>query len=54
MYNKVFNVLLVTGFIMIFIGMTLTLDMVIKDNETKENIINDQAKKITELRKKCR
>lgn len=51
---KLYYTITTIAFIMIFIGMTLTLETVIKDNENKESIINSQAKEITELRKKCR
>lgn len=54
MYDKIFNFLLVMGIVMLFIGMTLQLEQVIEDNETKDEIINNQIEEITELRKKCR
>lgn len=50
LYHKIITV----GFIMLFIGMTLTLERIIEDNENKDEIINNQIKEITELRKKCR
>lgn len=50
LYHKIITI----GFIMLFIGMTLQLEQVIEDNETKEEIINNQIKEIAELRKKCR
>lgn len=51
---KLYYKITTIAFIMIFIGMTLTLERIIEDNEIKEEIINNQIKEITELRKKCK
>lgn len=43
---KKVNVLIISGVIMIFIGMTLQLEQLIKDNIHKQEIIDSQAKEL--------
>lgn len=44
--NKIGNLLIGIGVILILIGMTLQLEKLIKDNENKQKIIESQANEL--------
>lgn len=50
---KLYYTITTIAFIMIFIGMTITLENIIRDNENKKEIIENQKKEIIKLKKSC-
>ena len=51
---KKVNILFIIGMILILIGMTVQLEYLIRDNEERQTIINNQKKEIKEHQKEIK